>query len=286
MGTEATYARIEQAIRYIEDHRLDQPGLDEIAEGVGLSPFHLQRLFTDWAGVSPKQFLRYVTFGHAREVLRESGSVLDAAYDAGLSGPGRLHDLSVTLDAATPGEVGTGGRGLEIAYGHHDGAFGPFLVGVTGRGVCTIAFHAEDGADAALADLRAAWPNADLIEDPARTWEEAGEAVGRGTGSPDRPIRLWAQGTNFQIKVWEALLRIPPGRLVGYADIARFIGRPTASRAVGQAVGANPIAVLIPCHRVIRASGGFETGYRWGSARKRALIAWEAAQSPSTSAMV
>ena len=270
------YARIERAIRFIEDNRLDQPGLDEIAAGVGMSPFHLQRVFTAWAGVSPKLFLRYVTLDHAREALTDARPVLDAALDVGLSGPGRLHDLSVTLEAATPGEIGAGGRGLDIRYGLHDGPFGRFLVAATERGVCRIAFEQE--GENPVAALAEAWPNAGLVEDDAHTWRIAGEALARGIDTGASPIRLWARGTNFQIKVWEALLRVPAGRLVSYGDIARAVGRPRASRAVGQAVGANPIAVLIPCHRAIRASGRFETGYRWGSARKRALIAWEAAR--------
>ena len=276
MDSSATYARIERAIRYIEDNRLDQPRLEDIAAGVGLSPFHLQRLFTAWAGVSPKLFLRYVTLDHAREALMDARPVLDAALDAGLSGPGRLHDLFVTLEAATPGEFGAGGRGMEIRYGRHDGVFGRFLVAMTERGVCRVAFEQED--EDPLAALSAAWPNARLVEDARHTWRGAGETLARGAGAGAAPIRLWARGTNFQIKVWEALLRVPPGRLVSYGGIARAVDRPGAARAVGRAVGANPIAVLIPCHRVIRASGRFETGYRWGSARKRALLAWEAAR--------
>ena len=276
MDSSSHYDRIERAIRFIEDNRLDQPGLDEIAAGIGMSPFHLQRVFTAWAGVSPKLFLRYVTLDHAREALMDASPVLDAALDVGLSGPGRLHDLFVTLEAATPGEVGAGGRGLDIRYGLHDGPFGRFLVAATERGVCRIAFErAGEDQVGALAD---AWPNARLVEDEARTWRIAGEALARGMTAGESPIRLWARGTNFQIKVWEALLRVPAGRLVSYGEIARAVGNPRASRAVGRAVGANPIAVLIPCHRAIRASGRFETGYRWGSARKRALIAWEAAR--------
>lgn len=276
MDGSSHYDKIERAIRFIEDNRLDQPGLDEIAAGIGMSPFHLQRVFTAWAGVSPKLFLRYVTLDHAREALMDASPVLDAALDVGLSGPGRLHDLFVTLEAATPGEFGAGGRGLDIRYGLHDGPFGRFLVAATERGVCRIAFEraGEDQVEA-LAD---AWPNARLVEDEARTWRIAGEALAHGMTAGESPIRLWARGTNFQIKVWEALLRVPAGRLASYGDIARAVGKPRASRAVGQAVGANPIAVLIPCHRAIRASGRFETGYRWGSARKRALIAWEAAR--------
>ena len=276
------YARIERAIRFIEDNRLEQPSLDRVAAGVGMSAFHLQRVFTAWAGVSPKLFLRYVTLDHAREALMDARPVLDAALDVGLSGPGRLHDLFVTLEAATPGEVGAGGRGLDIRYGRHDGPFGRFLVAATERGVCRIAFEQEgENPVEALAD---AWPNARLAEDEAHTWRIAGEALAHGIDGGDSPIRLWARGTNFQIKVWEALLRVPAGRLVSYGGLARAIGKPRASRAVGQAVGANPIAVLIPCHRAIRASGRFETGYRWGSARKRALIAWEAARRERTGA--
>ena len=276
------YARIERAIRFIEDNRLEQPSLDRVAAGVGMSAFHLQRVFTAWAGVSPKLFLRYVTLDHAREALMDARPVLDAALDVGLSGPGRLHDLFVTLEAATPGEVGAGGRGLDIRYGRHDGPFGRFLVAATERGVCRIAFEQQgENPVEALAD---AWPNARLAEDEAHTWRIAGEALAHGIDGGDSPIRLWARGTNFQIKVWEALLRVPAGRLVSYGGLARAIGKPRASRAVGQAVGANPIAVLIPCHRAIRASGRFETGYRWGSARKRALIAWEAARRERTGA--
>ena len=277
MEGKANYARIERAIRFIEDNRLSQPTLGEVAAGVGMSPFHLQRVFTAWAGVSPKLFLRYVTFDHAREALLDANPVLDTALDVGLSGPGRLHDLFVTLEAATPGEVGAGGRGLEIRYGRHDGVFGRFLVAATERGVCRVAFE-QEGEDQIEA-LGDAWPNARLVEDEAYTWKVAGETLARGIDSGGSPIRLWARGTNFQVKVWEALLRVPSGRLVRYGDIARAVGKPGASRAVGRAVGANPVAVLIPCHRAIRASGRFETGYRWGSARKRALIAWEAARA-------
>ncbi len=270
------YDRIEQAIRFIEERRLDQPDLDEIAAGIGLSPHHLQRLFTAWAGVSPKQFLRYLTLDHARAVLRGDHSVLDAAYDAGLSGPGRLHDLFVTFDAVTPGEARARGRGLGIRYGLHDSVFGRALVGLTERGICWVSFHGPDEAGAARADLQAAWPEAALIEDEAATWAAAGRTLASGTIARGQPLWLWARGTNFQIKVWEALLRIPSGRLATYSDVARAIGRPGSGRAVGGAVASNPISLLIPCHRVIRASGRFETGYRWGTARKRALIAWEA----------
>ena len=189
------YARIERAIRFIEDNRLDQPGLDEIAAGVGMSPFHLQRVFTAWAGVSPKLFLRYVTLDHAREALTDARPVLDAALDVGLSGPGRLHDLSVTLEAATPGEIGAGGRGLDIRYGLHDGPFGRFLVAATERGVCRISFEQE--GENPVGALAEAWPNAGLVEDDAHTWRIAGEALARGIDKGASPIRLWAARYQF-----------------------------------------------------------------------------------------
>ncbi len=270
---------IEQAISYIERHRLAQPSLAEIADGVGLSPHHLQRLFTAWAGVSPKQFLRHLTLDHARALLGRDSSVLDAAYEVGLSGPGRLHDLMVTLEAATPGEFGAGGRGLDIRFGFLDSLFGRALAGLTDRGICWLAFHGAGEERAALDALAAHWPEAALREDAAGVRKAVGPALARGGAVPGRPLRLWAQGSNFQIKVWDALLRIPPGRLVTYGGLARTVGRAGAARAVGGAAARNPIALLIPCHRVIRASGRFAEGYRWGSARKRAMIAWEASAS-------
>ena len=278
------YDRIEQAIRFIEEHWTDQPGLDDIAAGVGLSPHHFQRLFTAWAGVSPKQFLRYLMLDRARAALGGDRSVLDAAYDAGLSGPGRLHDLVVCFDALTPGEARARGRGLAIRYGMHDSVFGRALIGLTERGICWVSFYGPDEERAALAALRTEWPEAALVADEAATWAAAGRALASGALARGQPLRLWARGTNFQIKVWEALLRIPPGRLVSYGDLAGAIGRSGAGRAIGSAVARNPIALLIPCHRVIRASGRFETGYRWGSARKRAMIAWEATAADRSAA--
>lgn len=270
------FDRIERAIGFIERHRLDRPCLAEIARGVGLGPHHLQRLFTAWAGVSPNQYLRFLDLDHAREALRGGASVLDAALDSGVSGPGRLHDLLVAFEAVTPGEMRVGGRGLEIRFGFLDSAFGRALAGLTARGVCWLSFHAAGERRGALADLRAHWPDARVVEDTAGVRAALGPTLARSRAAPG--LRLWVQGSNFRIKVWEALLRIPPGRLATYGDVARAVDRPGAERAVGGAVAANPVALLIPCHRVIRASGRFSVGYRWGSARKRAMIAWEATE--------
>lgn len=276
MGDETQFDRIERAIGFIERRRLDRPCLAEVARGVGLGPHHLQRLFTAWAGVSPNQYLRFLDLDHAREALRGGASVLDAALESGLSGPGRLHDLLVAFEAVTPGEMRAGGRGLEIRFGFLDSAFGRALAGLTARGVCWLSFHAAGERRAALAELRAHWPEARMVEDAAGVGAALGPTLARGRAAPG--LRLWVQGGNFRIKVWEALLRIPPGRLATYGDVARAVGRPGAERAVGGAVAANPVALLIPCHRVIRASGRFAVGYRWGSARKRAMIAWEATE--------
>lgn len=287
------YARIEKAIRFIEARRREQPGLEEVAAAIHLSPYHVQRLFTRWAGVSPKRFMGFLTMEHAKAMLESSESVLDAALEAGLSGPGRLHDLFVTFEAATPGEYKRAGRGLEIRYGFHAGPFGEFLIARTARGVCGLAFVTDRGRAAAVEDLRARWPSASLRRDQAGTQAQARAAFpawGPGPEAAGRSGRLAlrVRGTNFQIKVWQALLRIPAGRLASYAAVARAIGRPTAARAVGGALAANPIAFLIPCHRVIRAAGGLDVDYRWGAARKRAILGWEAARTagphnPSTS---
>lgn len=273
------FARIERALAYIRENFRDQPELDDIADAAALSPFHFQRLFTRWAGVSPKQFLGYLTLDHAKRALDRAESVLDAAYDAGLSGPSRLHDLFVNFEGITPGQYKEMGDGLDIRYGVHPGFLGEFVVAVTDRGICGLQFVGEDGADAALADIRRRLPGAHFRHAPEETWAHCETVFGPGRGDPNRPLRLWFKGTNFQIKVWQALLSIPPGQLVTYGDIARAIGQPTAARAVGSAVGANPIGLLIPCHRVIRSTELFDTQYRWGTDRKLALIGWEQAQA-------
>ncbi len=267
------YDRIETAIRYLEAHVTAQPHLAEIAAQTHLSPYHFERLFKRWAGVTPKQFLQYLTLDHAKANLHRAASVLEASYATGLSGGGRLHDLFVTLEAVTPGTYRTGGAGLTIRYGVHDSPFGPCLIGRTDRGICHLSFAGPDG-DAALEALANAWPDASLIEAPDTTAAVAARIA--GNPSSDAPITLAPRGTNFQIQVWQALLRIPPGRVVAYEDLARALGRPEATRAVSSAVARNPIGYLIPCHRVIRKTGHFGQ-YRWGSTRKRAMIAREAA---------
>lgn len=280
------YATVAQAIRFIAAHQAAQPSLAAIAEHVGLSEFHLQRVFSAWAGVSPKRFIQFLTKEHARALLRESQDVLTAALGSGLSGPGRLHDLLVCCDAVSPGEVRRLGDGLCIRYGVGMTPFGQAMIGVTVRGVCHLRF-VEDPA-AGLDALRAAWPAAQLqfAGDAAqalldrifvRVGASGGVAAGRRTGcaSPEKPLPLLLQGTNFQIKVWEALLAIPEGWATSYGELARHLGMPGAARAVGRAIGANPVAWLIPCHRVLRESGELG-GYRWGLERKQALLAWEA----------
>jgi AraC family transcriptional regulator, regulatory protein of adaptative response / methylated-DNA-[protein]-cysteine methyltransferase len=261
------YQRIEKVIRYVDARREEQPRLEELARVAGLSPFHFHRLFRRWAGVTPKSFLRFVTAQDAKALLR-GGDVLGAALETGLSGPGRLHDLMVTVEAVTPGQWKKGGAGLVIRHGFHDTPLGEALFGVTERGLCHLAF-VEDRR-AALARLRKLWPKAELRESCGGT-----AGVAKAAFSRRGKVKLLLGGTPFQLKVWEALLRIPAGRAVRYGDVARAIGHPSATRAVGTAVGANPIACLIPCHRVLQSTGAFG-GYRWGPARKRLLLASEA----------
>ncbi len=269
------YARIDRAIGYLNARYLDQPGLDAVARHVGLSPYHFQRLFRRWAGISPKRFVQYLTLEHAKRALAESQSVLDAGFEAGLSGPGRLHDLFVTCEAMTPGEYKAQAAGLVVRYGVHPSPFGGCLVMATDRGVCGLAFVGVDEAESALTGLGAAWSRARLVEDN----DVAAEFVARAFAPrrSDGPIHLSVRGTNFQIRVWEALLRIPPGHVVSYQALAKVLGQPTAARAVASAVAANPVSFLIPCHRVIRRSG-VVSGYRWGRARKQAMLGWEAAR--------
>ncbi|MBI3778220.1 MAG: methylated-DNA--[protein]-cysteine S-methyltransferase [Gammaproteobacteria bacterium] len=271
------YERIERAIRYLEENYRQQPDLKELARDAGLSEFHFQRLFRRWAGISPKRFLQYLTAGHAVRMLRESRSNLEAAHDAGLSGGGRLHDLLVNFHAVTPGELKRAGAGLTIQYGFHPSPFGECLIGVTTRGVCHLGFVPPESRRAALAELTTEWPRARFEEASRMTAPIAHRLFTRGNGQAPG-IDLHVPGTNFQIKVWAALLRIPPGNVASYEDIARRIRAPRAVRAVANAVAHNPVAWLIPCHRVIRKSGALG-GYRWGETRKQALLAWEAART-------
>jgi AraC family transcriptional regulator of adaptative response/methylated-DNA-[protein]-cysteine methyltransferase len=276
MGT-PDYQRIEMAISYLEANAAGQPSLDDVAGHVGLSAFHFQRLFKRWAGVSPKRFLQYLTVESAKQLLRDSTSVLDTSYEVGLSGPGRLHDLFVSVDAVTPGEFKLEGRELELRYAYHETPFGDCLVAETPRGICHLGFVSEENRPLALADLQEHWRQARLIADP-----QAGQIVMQQVfppGKKTRPdqVRILLKGTNFQLKVWEALLKIPEGTAVSYGDLAARIGRPGAYRAVGTAAGHNPVAYLIPCHRVLRSSGEVG-GYRWGTARKKAMLGYEALQ--------
>ncbi len=274
---ESDYQRIEKAILFLQDHVYDQPGLEEVAEYLHLSPYHFQRLFKRWAGISPKRFLQFLTLDYAKQLLRESRNNLETTYRAGLSSPSRLHDLFVVVDAVTPGEYKAHGSGLEILYGVHGSPFGSCLVALTERGLCALSFVGAAGPQAALDSLHRQWPKAVLKESPGRT-EWVIRRVFEPLQQDDRsPIPLLLKGTNFQIKVWEALLSIPMGSLTSYQELARAIGNPTASRAVGSAVGTNPIAYLIPCHRVIRSSGAFGN-YRYGTVRKKAILLWEQAQ--------
>jgi len=272
------YELVERALAYLENHYQEQPSLDEIAAQVGLSEFHFQRVFTRWVGISPKRFLQFLTKEHARQLLDRSASVLDATYRSGLSSPGRLHDLFVTMEAVTPGEYKQHGLGLTINYGFHPSPFGECLLALTGRGICGMAFVSHNNRQDPLNDLRRRWMNAEIHENPDQTspWVERIFPAEEETES--EPVRLYLNGTNFQIKVWEALLRIPYGNLVTYQEIATYLGEPNASRAVGHAIASNPISFIIPCHRVIRKMGVFG-GYRWGTARKKAILGWEMARA-------
>lgn len=270
------FNRIEEAISYINKNFKTQPGLEEIAEKIHLSPFHFQRLFTEWAGVSPKKFLQYISVEHAKDILKDKQATLfDAACDTGLSGTSRLHDLFIKIEGMTPGEFKNGGENLSINYSYAESPFGEILVAATSKGICYMAF-ADDETES-LNTLRKKFPNAklrqmvDLIQQNAlyiftHDWSKLNE------------IKLHLKGTDFQLKVWEALLKIPMGRLSTYGNIAHKIEKPNASRAVGSAVGDNPVAFLIPCHRVIQSTGTFGQ-YHWGSTRKTAMIGWEAAKA-------
>ncbi len=271
------YSRIEKTILDLDRNFRRQPRLDEMARAAGLSAYHFQRLFTRWAGISPKRFLQFLTAEYAGRLLRESASVLDAAYGAGLSGPGRLHDLFVNVCAATPGEMKSGGDGLTIRYGTHPSPFGECVVAVTARGICGLSFPSS-GTGEAVDDLRGRWARATLREDQRATRAVADRIFDPVRGRKLSPLTVFVRGTNFQIKVWEALVRIPPGRVLSYGDVAAAIGAPAATRAVGSAVARNPVAFLIPCHRVIRKTGAIGD-YRWGAARKKAILAWEAART-------
>ncbi len=272
------YELVRRAIAFLSETWEEQPDLDRLARHLGLSAPHCQKLFKRWCGLSPKEFVQAVTADHARALLSDSASVLECAHEVGLSGGGRLYDLFVDHEAMTPGDYKRRGAGLDIAYGFHDSPFGEVLLMATARGVSGLAFVDEDKAQTradALADMTRRWPHARYTEAPERTQPHVDRIFNPTKWSREQPVRLTLIGTDFEVRVWEALLRIPMGKAVSYADIARFIGQPTASRAVGTAVGRNPISFVVPCHRVLRSDGGLG-GYHWGLTRKRALIGWEA----------
>lgn len=270
------YARIADAIRFIASQVARQPTLDEIAAHVHLSPFHFQRLFSRWAGVTPKRYLQVLTLERAKALLQESRPLLEVADTLGLSSGSRLYDHFVQLEAMTPGEYKQRGAGLVIDHGVHDTPFGQAFVALTPRGVCNFSFLDDQAPEAPLAALAHNWPEAELREAPSRT-QNVINTMFDGSKTPDRPISLHVSGTNFQISVWRALLEIPPARVVSYSQVASAIGNPKAARAVGLAVGANPVALMIPCHRVIQQNGKLG-GYHWGETRKQAIHAWEAAR--------
>jgi len=267
------YKRIEKAILYLEKNAHRRPDLKEVAQAVNLSEYHFQRIFRRWAGISPKRFLQFLTLERIKALMKGAGSLLDVTYRSGLSSEGRLHDLFVNVDAVTPGEFRSRGENLKVRYGFYRSPFGDCLVAVTDRGITNLAFIQPGKRAIAVRDLKMEWKRADIAEDPATTkpYVEKIFRPGRAGGKVD----LFVKGTNFQIKVWKALLRIPRGAVISYEAVARQIGRPKAVRAVANAVANNPIAFLIPCHRVILKSGAFG-GYRWGSTRKKAILAWEA----------
>jgi AraC family transcriptional regulator, regulatory protein of adaptative response / methylated-DNA-[protein]-cysteine methyltransferase len=276
------YERVATVIRFLDRHHTEQPDLAELARSVGLSQFHFHRLFSRWAGVTPKDFLQSLTLEHIKARLRLGDSVFDAALNAGLSGAGRAHDLCVTLEAASPGEMKNGGAGLRVAYGFADTPFGEALIGETSRGICHLSFvdgrSRTDGCDL----LASQWPNAKLHRTDARAKELSNTIFARTTDSPR--LRGFVRATPFQLRVWRALLRVSPGSLTTYGRLSAAIKQPTAARAVGSAVGANPIAFIIPCHRVIRETGALGQ-YHWDPVRKRAIVGWEIAARPLLSAL-
>ncbi|YCM42919.1 methylated-DNA--[protein]-cysteine S-methyltransferase [Verrucomicrobiaceae bacterium 227] len=274
------YERIAKIIRHLDECSEEQPGLDDLADLVGLSSYHFHRLFTRWAGVTPKAFLGCLTIEHAKELLRKGESVLDTSYESGLSGPGRLHDLCVQLEAASPGELKTGGEGWVIRYGLAESPFGAVLIAEGPRGICHLSFEETTDGDALSAELVRNWASANFERDDSFAGELARRIFNpEGESDRARPIKAFVQGTPMQVKVWRALLKIPAGTLTTYGELAELIEHPGAARATGSAVGANPLAYLIPCHRVIRKTGVMG-GYRWSTLRKQAMIGRESSGAP------
>jgi AraC family transcriptional regulator, regulatory protein of adaptative response / methylated-DNA-[protein]-cysteine methyltransferase len=271
----ADYDVVRRAIGYIRDHWREQPAIESIAEAAGVTPTELHHLFRRWAGLSPKAFLQALTLDGARQLLRDSASVLDATYEVGLSGPGRLHDLFVTHEAMSPGEWKAGGEGLTVGFGFHPSPFGKALVMATERGLAGLAFADNGKEEATLAEMKRRWPKATYVAEPARTAPIALRIFDPREWRQDRPLRVVLIGTDWEVRVWETLLKIPVGSVASYSSIAGKVCAPSAARAVGAAVGKNPVAFVVPCHRVIGKQGAL-TGYHWGITRKQAMLGWEA----------
>lgn len=271
----ADYDHVRRALAYLSEHWRAQPSLDQVADHLGLSTTHLNHVFRRWAGLTPKAFLQALTLDHARLLLRDNASLLDTAFDVGLSGPGRLHDLFVTHEAMSPGEWKAKGAGLTLTYGFHPSPFGEAIIVTTPRGLAGLGF--VDGGDraSALADMKRRWPKADFVADQQATQMAAFHAFDPDQWKKDTPLRVVLIGSDFEVRVWQSLLRIPMGAATTYSSIASHIGKPKAARAVGAAVGRNPISFVVPCHRVIGSSGAL-TGYHWGLTRKQAMLGWEA----------
>lgn len=276
------YARVQDAIRYISDNWRDQPDLDDIARQSGLSPAHFQRLFSRWAGISPKEFVQAITLDHARQMLEGSASILDTAYEVGLSGAGRLHDLFVNYEAMTPGDYKRRGAGLEISWGIHDSPFGRALVMATQRGIAGLAF-ADDGEDESVMfeDMARRWPAASYVKAPESTLPYIARIFSPELWRKSDPLKVVLIGTDFEVRVWDALLKLPPAQAITYSDLAAHVCTTRAARAVGSAVGRNPISFVVPCHRVLRKDGGLG-GYHWGVTRKMAILGWETGRLRAT----
>lgn len=271
------YDTVRRAIEYLTKKFRDQPEVEAVASALGTDTRSLNELFRRWCGLTPKAFLQAVTLDNAKKLLAQSPNILEASYELGLSGPGRLHDLFVVHEAMSPGEWKTGGEGLEIRYGFHPSPFGTALVMTTPRGLCGLAFCDPGKERQALTDMRGRWRNALYIEDSANTADIAARIFQSERWKPDTPLRIVMIGTDFEVRVWETLLKVPLGRAATYSDVARKIGKDNAARAVGAAVGKNPMSFVVPCHRIVGSNGAL-TGYHWGLTRKRAMLGWEQAR--------
>jgi AraC family transcriptional regulator, regulatory protein of adaptative response / methylated-DNA-[protein]-cysteine methyltransferase len=271
------YERVRDVLSHLTNNWREQPSLEDLAKPVGLSADELQRLFTRWAGLTPKAFLQALTLDHARVMLKNSASILETSLELGLSSPARLHDLFVTHEGMSPGAYKSKGEGLTISYGFHPSPFGVALVMITDHGLCGMGFNDVGGEAASLADMKRRWPNAAYVENIALTQTYAAQIFASEKWKANQPLRITFIGSDFEIRVWESLLKIPMGQAVTYGDLAASINQPKAARAVGAAVGRNPISFVVPCHRVIGKSGNL-TGYHWGLTRKKAIIGWEAGQ--------